>query len=421
VEVLTARSLAEVRRALEASLDAHADLLPADRSARVVLKPNLNANMNALTGNTTDLRVIAALLGLLRDRGYADITVAEGTNSGYYRNQIGVISRLTVDKLARRFGAKVVDCNHAGPDERVKVAFDDGSGSTVTARAAAVCANADLLVNLPKLKTHFEAGMSVCLKNMMGTLVGQESKKHTHRSLAANILRLNDVVAPHLHVVDGLVAMEGLGPTRGTPVAMDLLVVGRDPFLVDLACARLARFDHRAVTTLALAEDQGRIGPGDHAYVDSLGLEERSHPFAPPKAGPIASFIHHPRRQKYFLAVRNTRFFTWLASTEWFGALLFKTGLRQDVFDKHEMRLEALHWEEELCKRCGACARFCPLGLDPVEQRRSEAEECLHCLYCYMICPNEAVRFEGDKGFLEEQMRQYDALIRRLARQEDSP
>ena len=83
------------------------------KTANIFLKPNLNSNMNALTGNTTDLRIIAAVTEFLKESGYKNITIGDGTNSGFYRNGISVISRLVIDKLAKYYSVKVVDLNYS--------------------------------------------------------------------------------------------------------------------------------------------------------------------------------------------------------------------------------------------------------------------------------------------------------------------
>jgi uncharacterized protein (DUF362 family)/ferredoxin len=422
LDIIKAHSTRDLRRLLPQALERHAGMLPADPQAPVVLKPNLNANMNALTGNTTDLRLLAALLSWLKDRGRQNIAVGEGTNSGFYRNRISVITRLKVDELCRHFGVTVLDLNYSRPH---LIEFEHGAKAQA-AWEVVDAAQRGLLINLPKLKTHFEMTMSVCLKNLMGTLVGQENKKKTHLSLAGNILMLNQAVRPQLHIVDALVAMEGLGPTRGTPLRLDAVLVGRDPYLIDLACAALAGFDHRDIPTLKLAEERGLITAEHHQAVAALDLPTAGRPFAPPKAGFLASFIHSPRRQKYFLAVRQTALFTYLASTGWFGGLLFKTGLRQDVFDQKEMSCAWLGIDAKACDGCGICADFCPQGRDLPEAlmrqpQGEKGEDCLHCLYCHAVCPRRAILFAGEKGFYAEQERQYDELIRKMAKSPARP
>jgi len=403
------RSLSDVTQAVSNALEQYSETLPASRHGRILIKPNLNSNMNALTGNTTDLRLLSALIQNLKERGYTNIVIGEGTNSGFYRSRIGVISRLRVDALARRYGIEVKDLNYS---EGREITFAGG----VKARAARECLEADFFINVPKLKTHFEVGMSVCLKNLIGCLVGQENKKKTHQSLAENILHLNYNIKPHLHIVDGLIAMEGLGPTRGKPKHMGLIVVGTDPFLIDMVCAGLARFDHRSVTTLKLAENRGLITKEHHDFLTSLDISSFVRKFEKPKANFLASFVHSPERQKYFLALRNTGLFSFLASTRFFGYLLFLSGLRQDNFIMDEMVCEGLSFEKSICKEgCTRCSDYCPIGLRLPEQIQEKDTGCINCLYCYLVCPAKAIGFKGNLGFMADQLKQYDKMTREIA------
>ena len=362
--------------------------------------------MNALTGNTTDLRLVAAVIKALKGYGYSDITIGEGTNSGFYRNGISVISRLSFDRLAGYYGVKIVDLNYSG---KVEIEFEDG----VRASVARECVEADFFINMPKLKTHFEAGMTVCLKNMMGCLVGQENKKKTHKSLAKNILNINRKIKPHLHIVDGLIAMEGLGPTRGTPLRTGVVIFGTDPYLIDLVCARLADFDYRKVRTLKAAEDAGLLTGRHRGFADALDIEGVRRKFKEPVANAFAAFIHSPKRQKYFLAVRNTAVFNYLCSTGMFGKMLFLTGLRQDNFIKDEMRFEGFRFNGELCRKgCTKCADYCPVGIKLPEKLEDMKNGCIGCQYCFLVCPTKAIEFKGEMGFLAEQIRQYDKITR---------
>jgi uncharacterized protein (DUF362 family) len=106
-----------VKEKLFATLNSYRNLFPISKEAKILLTPNLKSNMNALTGNTADLRVLSVLIELVKEKGYTNIVIEEGTNSGFYRNKIGVISRLKVDQLARYHGGKINDLNYAKPYE----------------------------------------------------------------------------------------------------------------------------------------------------------------------------------------------------------------------------------------------------------------------------------------------------------------
>ena len=123
-DLFNAGSINEIKASLSLTLsEKYIDLSPSDQNARILIKPNLNSNMNALTGNTTDLRLVAAIIEFLKKQGYKNITIGEGTNSGFYRNRISVISRLMIDKLASYYGITVKDLNYSEP---VHIDFENG-------------------------------------------------------------------------------------------------------------------------------------------------------------------------------------------------------------------------------------------------------------------------------------------------------
>lgn len=163
-----------------------------------------------------------------------------------------------------------------------------------------------------------------------------------------------------------------------------------------------------------MAEQKGLLMEHHHQIIREMFGTMTPIPFKPPKAGLIASFIHHPSRQKYFLKLRNTPFFDYLASTDWFGSLLFRTGLRQDVFLKDEIRIDTFGLDPGKCTHCNVCKDVCPLGLCLPDCFKMADFSCLKCLYCYCACPEKAISYTGDPGFFAEQERQYDKSIRAM-------
>lgn len=176
-----------------ASLLANHQLFPRlPKEASILLKPNLNNDLLALTGNSTDLRVLAALIQVLQEQGYTNITIADGPNIGIYRKSINVFNRLGVEALARHFGVQLVDLNSA-PFKRVKLAAG-------TIRVPEICLQSDYFISIPKIKTHVETGLSAAVKNLMGCVVGTD-KRLIHADLSYNLVRLNEIIKPDLILV----------------------------------------------------------------------------------------------------------------------------------------------------------------------------------------------------------------------------
>jgi uncharacterized protein (DUF362 family)/Pyruvate/2-oxoacid:ferredoxin oxidoreductase delta subunit len=407
VKILSAQHISDIKKALAHGLEEYRALFPQDKEACILLKPNLNSHMNSLTGNTTDLRLLASTIEFFQNQGYTNLVIAEGTNSGFYRNKIDVIKRLRIDKLASHYGIATIDLNNSPSKE---ISLD----RTTKVRVAKVIFEAALFINMPKIKTHFEVTMSVCLKNMIGCLVGQDNKKKMHQNLARNVVLLNQQVKPHLHIVDGLIAMEGTGPTRGTPLNLGLILIGTDPFLLDLLCARLAGFDEKTMPILKLALDENIINSNSYDQLKTLPLSDLSCNFAPPRPSFFARVVHNPRWQRYLLGIRHTPLLEKLCSTNFVGKLFFLLGIRQDLFLEEEMELRRIFWEESRCQKCYKCSGYCPLGLDLPQLFNTTKLYCLGCLYCLSVCPTKALIFEGRLGFFQEQIRQYDNLIKSI-------
>jgi uncharacterized protein (DUF362 family)/ferredoxin len=395
----------EIKRKINEELSQRAGTLPQNKDAKIIIKPNFNSNMNALTGNTTDLRLIAAVLEFLKDFGFSNITIAEGTNSGFYRRNIGVMSRLKADKIAKIYGAKILDLNY---DNKIEIEFENG----VKAGISEICVHNDFFINMPKLKMHYETEMTVCLKSLVGCLVGMENKKKAHSNLIKNIYILNKIIKPDLHIVDAIIAMEGTGPTTGTPIKCGYVLIGESPFLLDLACARIAGVPFYEVPVLKLAEERENITNGFHQYLNEIGIDRYAKNFKRPDINWLTALVSHKKLQKYFLKIRHAPIVKTVFGTSLANRIMFKVGLTQEIFLKDDMEENSLFLNKTKCKGTGRCSDFCPVGLELPEQL--DHPDCIKCFYCFSICKNRAIQVKGTLGFFEEQLRQYDDVIRKL-------
>lgn len=412
VSVLECHTVHEVREKVSRTLKKYEYLFPESKDATIFLKPNLNSNMNALTGNTTDLRLLVTVIDFLKKQGYKNLVVGDGTSSGFYRNKINVAKRLRVNNVVEKYGAEFVDLNYAPSTE---IDFENG----VKANIAKICVEADFFINLPKMKTHFEATMSVCLKNMVGCLAGLENKQKVHSSLFKNILHLVTKIQPDLQIVDALIAMEGPGPSKGTPIRMDLVLIGEDPFLVDLLCAKLAGFNYKEVHPLRVAENLGLFTSEIVQYVDNLGISSYVKRFKRPKVNPLVKLVNNQRWQKYFIDFRLSLGINSIFNSRLVGKILSSSGLRQDVFVMKDDETLGLSLVENKCDNCGVCSEYCPMALNLPEDVGNAEKGCILCNYCYFVCPQKAITLEGDLGFLKAQIKQYDETIREMVRRKE--
>jgi len=199
---------------------------------KILLKPNILTAprwlpLGGIPGAAiTDVRFIEALLRVFSDH---EVTIAEGSLASCDTGQ--VLERTGVAALADRYGARVVNLDEA---ERFEVAWAFG-----TLRLPALLRTHEY-INVPKLKTHLLTGVTLACKNQKGLLIGADKIRfHQELGLHRAIRALADVVHPALSIVDGIVGLDGGGPTLGHPRRAGLIVAGKHMQAVDVACCDL--------------------------------------------------------------------------------------------------------------------------------------------------------------------------------------
>jgi uncharacterized protein (DUF362 family)/Pyruvate/2-oxoacid:ferredoxin oxidoreductase delta subunit len=390
----------EIDAAVETLLETFEDRLPTRRDVRVVVKPNLNNDLVALTGNCVDLRVLGALLAALRRRGFHDLTVADGSNVGVERRDINTFKRLRVDRMADRHGARIVDLNH---DEGARVVLTAGAHPHV----ARTILDADFLISVPKIKTHVEAGLSCAMKNWVGIARGQD-KRQMHYDLPRNIFAINEVIQPDLVLVDGLVGMEGNGPGDGEPFRFGQLLMSDYAPVNDVVVCRLVDLPVSAVPYLGHALEAGLI---DQALVECVSREVPV--LRPIKRAP-------PRRRLAELADRREIF--WLkravrplTDRPEVAKAAYKLKIIQDVYSLEDDTVTRIARAPSACGDCQKCADFCPTGLTADEIGvKTDPADCIGCLYCWWVCPKDAITLDGELHGMQRQVDRYKAQIEQL-------
>jgi len=373
--------------------------LPSRPDARILIKPNLNNDLSALTGNSTDLRVLAALVGELKKLGYSNLTIADGPNIGACRKGIDVFGRLGLRSLAGHIHVELLDLNHS-PAVEVRVA----TGNVHVARA---CLEADCLISVPKIKTHAEAGISSSIKNLMGCVAGAD-KWLMHADLPANLVSLNKILRPHLILVDGLIAMEGNGPGDGSPRRLDWLLAGTDAFKLDLLVTRLIGMDWNNVPCLTTAYETGSIKEADILEAGKVDPAIQMVP-APPRR--LITRLLDRRELKVLRDITRP-----IHRSESVRRTLHRAGIMQDVYENTDAGIQRLQMDKARCTNCGLCVDYCPLAL-PILATNFDFQKsaCIKCLYCSDVCPEEAILTEGELGYLKRHRTRFAAKVRAAA------
>jgi uncharacterized protein (DUF362 family) len=221
------------------------------RGKRVLLKPNLVEFERDRVINTHPA-LVAAAAQALRSLGAARVVVAEGP--GHRRDTEYLVTSTGLYDALRDVGADFVDLNH---DDVRRVPLRSRFMDLTDLAFPVALLDADLIVSMPKLKTHHWAGMTCSLKNLFGVVPGAVygwPKNLLHfRGIDNSILDLASTVRPRLAIVDAIVGMEGDGPIMGRPRAVGCVVMGDDVVSVDATCARIMGFKPGALGYLRQA------------------------------------------------------------------------------------------------------------------------------------------------------------------------
>ncbi len=202
---------------------------------KILLKPNIfivaSRNLPQY-GRVTTSTIVRYILQALRDRGCTDITIGEGTipNKELGSTTAQGYKWSGIEKVARKYGARLVDFN-SEPYKEVQL-------ENVRVRVCERAMECDFLIDLPVLKTHRQAKVSLGMKNLKGCLA-LSSKQAFHRhNLNHLITLLNMKVRPSLTIIDGIYGLErGQEWLGSTPHRMDLIIAGKDVFSCDVVGA----------------------------------------------------------------------------------------------------------------------------------------------------------------------------------------
>lgn len=355
----------EVRKAFDKLFDGACNLDFVKKGMKIAVKVNLVSAMKPEKAATTHPALVAELCRRLCEKG-ADVTVGDspgGPFTGIYLKNVYAVTGM---REVEKYGAVLNDDFSSAicesfPQAHVMTSFE----------YTAWLEKSDCIINFAKLKTHGMMSLSACVKNMFGSIPGTLKPEYHYRfsnthDFAEMLIDIDEYFKPGLNIIDGVVGMEGNGPTMGCAREIGVIVAGASPYAVDAVCADIVGLSKDRVPTLALAVERGLCPPLDGIRVVGDAAEFKIKDF---------KNIDRPNEVEFFTGL---------------------LGIKGKIFNK--IAKSALSTRPVLKKKecigCGKCESVCPA--DAIKTRKEkpviDREKCIRCFCCQEFCPKGAMK-----------------------------
>ena len=343
---------------------------PFSKNARVLLKPNcLSANHGPEQPVNTRAEVIEAVGQYLQSHYQVKLLIADSGGMGSYGKARRTYALMGLEMAASRLKAELVNLEEFGlieitnPQGKIYSRF----------KATALLNQIDIIVNIPKLKTHILTGITGTIKNFLGFMPGS-LKRDVHVAAPNSRLMaqaLVDIwggikakVPLILNLMDGVITMEGAGPTHGPARLVGRLMASADPVALDVVASIIMGFNPAQIHSISLGAEAG-LGTAEPSGIELLGA---SWPELP-----VPGFRHPFTRTR-----------------EWVETIIppWLIGKAFDWLYEAKPRIK-----QENCRECGLCVQACPAqALNFSKQGlRLNKNLCIECYCCLEHCPSQSL------------------------------
>ena len=352
-----------VSGALREALDRIGGLGWVKPGMRVGIKANLVTAMRPETAAATHPMVVAELTKLLRERG-AEVVVGDSPGGTFGAAYLAGVYSATGMKLAQEAGAELNRDFSTGtalcPENQILRQF----------AYTGWLKSCDAIVDVCKMKSHGLTGLSGAVKNLYGTIPGlvKTEYHYLHQELAdfaGMLVELCEYWKPVLSVADAVEAMEGNGPTQGTPRHVGAIAVSASPYVLDMVLAYLMGRRPEEIPTVKVAMDRG---------LSPRTLEEVT------VYGDIKAL-----RVEDFQVVKG--FHTVMSREGNHGVKLLVSIAAESILRPKPVLREG-------CVGCGHCARICPAKAITMKNKLPsiDRKKCIRCFCCQEFCPKGAMQ-----------------------------
>ena len=321
--------------------------------SRVLLKPNLLYGKSPEKAVTTHPSILRGMIQIVREAGGIPF-IGDSPSVG------------SLMKTAEKAGIKAVADEMKCPFvEFDKPVLPQKRGGKIFRQLEIdqTVLEADVVINLPKFKTHSMMLLTLGIKNLFGCVPGPRKalwhlKAGEDRKTFAQILvDIYQVIQPSLTILDGIVGMEGNGPNSGLPIPLGLILASGNSLSLDQVACDLLGISRKSLLTNRVAFEQG-MGKDK---IDVLGERVED------------------------VKISNFQFPT-LSQMDWGLPSFLSKALKNALTSKPII-------DEEICKTCDRCEEICPPKALAREGKGLVFDygQCIRCFCCLEVCPEGAI------------------------------
>lgn len=318
-----------------------------------MIKPNVLRSTEAKEGIVTHPAVLREVVEKVEEMGPASLVVGDNPGIFSYGANEEVFKKAGLMEASRGYYENI------GNDSQ-KVDFNPDFMPKVSVSRAVL--EADIIISLPKFKTHGLTVMTGAMKNCYGYLPGAQ-KARLHRA-AGSPERFHEVVVevfrlrvPDLFIVDAVVGMEGNGPASPDLRDIGLIMASDDAMAMDTVMAKMMGLEPGLLRFLQKGKEMG-LGEHDFDKIEIIGEFKTLPDF---KLPPLGETI-----------------------------ITENKAIQEMMHSRTLLRPEA---DPDLCTACGTCLDQCPVSALSMngEYPLVDADTCITCFCCQEICPEKAI------------------------------